>query len=86
MKYKYKLGKVQKEKVNELRYTIKHCKEQIDSLHKSLAVFKVDCEHLASEHFENIKELLEKEIKKLESRRYIASTHLDRYTCWDNKI
>ena len=72
-------GKVQKEKVKKLRSEIKSYTEHIDRIHKSLAVFKVDCEHLPSEHFENIKNELEHKIDRLNQYRNIAYTNLDRY-------
>ena len=72
-------GKVQKEKVKKLRSEIKSYTEHIDRIHKSLAVFQVDCEHLPSEHFENIKNELKQKINRLNQYRDIAWMNLDRY-------
>ena len=74
-----RFGKVQKEKVKKLRSEIKSYTEHIDRIHKSLAVFQVDCEHLPSEHFENIKNELKQKIKRLNQYRDIAWMNLDRY-------
>ena len=74
-----RFGKVQKEKVKKLRSEIKSYTEHIDRIHKSLAVFQVDCEHLPSEHFQNIKNELKQKIKRLNQYRDIAWMNLDRY-------
>ena len=74
-----RFGKVQKEKVKKLRSEIKSYTEHIDRIHKSLAVFQVDCEHLPSEHFENIKHELKQKINRLNQFRDIAYLKLDRY-------